>query len=46
MRLNSIADIREGSTPTVIQRDEVSRKLDITMDVSGRSVEAVSDELE
>ena len=46
VRLNKIADIREGSTPTVIQRDEVSRKLDITMDVSGRGVEAVADELE
>ncbi len=46
VRLNSVADIRRGSTPTVIQRDEVSRKLDITMNVNGRSVEAVADELE
>lgn len=46
VRLNEIADVRDGSTPTVIQRDAVSRKLDITMDVSGRGVEAVADELE
>ena len=46
VRLNQIADIRDGSTPTVIKRDEVSRKLDITLDVGGRSVEAVADDLE
>ncbi|MGH3456779.1 efflux RND transporter permease subunit [Aeromicrobium sp.] len=46
VRLNEIADIREGTSPTVIERDEVSRKLDITMDVDGRSVEDVTDELE
>ena len=46
VRLNSIADIRDGSTPTVIKRDEVSRKLDVTMDVDGRSVEDVADEIE
>ena len=46
VRLSEIADIREGTSPTVIQRDEVSRRLDITMDVSGRSVADVSEELE
>lgn len=46
VRLSRIADIREGTSPTVIERDEVSRKLDITMDVSGRSVASVSEELE
>jgi Cu/Ag efflux pump CusA len=46
VRLSQIADIREGTSPTVIQRDEVSRRLDITMDVSGRSVANVSEELE
>ncbi|MGA9101475.1 efflux RND transporter permease subunit [Aeromicrobium sp.] len=46
VRLNSIADIRAGSTPTVIKRDEVSRKLDVTLDVDGRSVEDVADEIE
>jgi Cu/Ag efflux pump CusA len=46
VRLNQIADVRDGSTPTVIKRDEVSRKLDVTMDVDGRSVEDVADELQ
>ena len=46
VRLNDIADIRAGSTPTVIKRESVSRKLDITLDVEGRSVEAVADDLE
>jgi Cu/Ag efflux pump CusA len=46
VRLSQIADVREGSSPTVIKRDEVSRKLDITMDVTGRGVEAVADELQ
>ena len=46
VRLSDIADIREGTSPTVIQRDEVSRKLDITMDVDGRNLEDVSEEIE
>ena len=46
VRLNEIADVRAGSTPTVIKRDAVSRKLDITLGVDGRSVEAVADDLE
>lgn len=46
VRLSEIADVRPGSTPVVIDRDAVSRKLDITADVKGRSVEAVADELE
>jgi len=46
VRLSKIADIREGTSPTVIQRDEVSRKLDITMDVSGRNAEAVAEDLD
>jgi Cu/Ag efflux pump CusA len=46
VRLSDIADVREGTSPTVIQRDEVSRKLDITMDVDGRNLEDVSEEIE
>ncbi len=46
VRLSKIADIRQGTSQTVIQRDEVSRKLDITLDIEGRSVEAVADDLE
>ncbi len=46
VRLSEVADVRAGRTPTVIDRDAVSRKLDITADVKGRSVEAVADDLE
>jgi Cu/Ag efflux pump CusA len=46
VRLSQVADVRSGSTPTVIDRDAVSRKLDVTADVEGRSVEQVADELE
>jgi Cu/Ag efflux pump CusA len=46
VRLSEVADVREGRTPTVIDRDAVSRKLDITADVEGKSVEEVADELE
>ena len=46
VRLSQVADVRPGRTPTVIDRDAVSRKLDITADVEGKSVEQVADELE
>ena len=46
VRLSEVADVRPGRTPVVIDRDAVSRKLDITADVEGRSVESVADELE
>jgi Cu/Ag efflux pump CusA len=46
VKLSEVADVRQGRTPTVIDRDAVSRKLDITADVKGRSVQAVSDDLE
>ena len=46
VRLSKIADIREGTSPKVIERDEVSRKLDITMDVSGRNIDDVSEEID
>lgn len=46
VQLSKVADVRPGKTPVVIDRDAVSRKLDITADVKGRSVEAVADDLE
>ena len=46
VRLSQVADVRPGRTPTVIERDAVSRKLDITADVEGRTVEQVADDLE
>ena len=42
VRLSQVADVRIGTTPTVIRRDAVSRKLDIVADVSGRSLAAVT----
>jgi Cu/Ag efflux pump CusA len=41
-----VADVRIGSTPTVIKRDAVSRKLDIEASISGRSLNAVVADVE
>jgi Cu/Ag efflux pump CusA len=46
VRLSRIADIREGTSPTVIERDEVSRKLDITLDLDGRSLDDVTEDID
>ncbi|MGZ8769456.1 MAG: efflux RND transporter permease subunit [Aeromicrobium sp.] len=46
VKLSEIAAIRPATAPTIIKRDAVSRKLDISVSVEGRSVEAVADELE
>ena len=46
VRLSQVADVRPGRTPTVIDRDAVSRKLDITADVEGKTVSEVADALE
>ena len=46
VRLSQVADVRVGSTPTIIRRDAVSRKLDIQADISGRSVADVQADVE
>ncbi len=46
VRLGQVADVRPGSTPTVIKRDAVSRKLDIEADISGRSLGDVTSDVE
>ncbi len=46
VRLGQIADVRVAPTPEVIERDAVSRHLDVTADVSGRSLDDVADEVE
>lgn len=46
VRLSQIADVRVASTPTVIKREGVSRKLDIAANVEGRSVADVKSEVE
>ena len=46
VRLGDVANVRVINSRTVIKRDAVSRKLDITASVSGRSVTAVANDLE
>jgi Cu/Ag efflux pump CusA len=46
VRLSQVADVRVASTPTVIKREGVSRKLDITANVEGRGVGDVRDEVQ
>jgi CzcA family heavy metal efflux pump len=46
VRLSQVADVRIGSTPTVIKRDAVSRKLDIEATISGRSLADVKADVE
>lgn len=41
VRVGDVADVRIAPTPTQIVHEEVSRKLDITADVKGRSLGAV-----
>jgi len=42
VRLADVAQVRIAPTPTVIQRDEVSRRIDIGVDVSGRDPGSVA----
>jgi Cu/Ag efflux pump CusA len=46
VRLGDVAAVRAARTPIAIEREGVSRKLDIVADVSGRSVSAVASDLE
>lgn len=46
VRLGDVANVRVTDSRTVIKRDAVSRKLDITASVRGRSVTAVANDLE
>jgi Cu/Ag efflux pump CusA len=39
--LGDVADVRVTDTPAVIQRDAVSRRIDVTADVSGRPLDDV-----
>ena len=45
MRLGDVADVRVRPTPTVIQRESSSRRIDVTADVSGRGLGAVQDDV-
>ncbi|MDQ3856915.1 MAG: efflux RND transporter permease subunit [Actinomycetota bacterium] len=46
VRLGDVADVRAGRSPTIIERDAVSRRLDVEANVSGRSLGTVAGELE
>lgn len=46
LKLGQVADVRIAQTPSVIQRDAVSRRIDIQAGVSGRSAEAVASDIE
>jgi Cu/Ag efflux pump CusA len=42
VRLDEVADVREVDSPNIIKRRDVSRSLDIGLDVDGRSVGSVA----
>jgi Cu/Ag efflux pump CusA len=46
VRLAQVADVRLAESPSVIERDAVSRFIDVTAEVSGRSVADVTADLE
>ncbi len=45
VRLADVADVRVVPTPAVIQRDGVSRRIDVTADAAGRSVSSILSEV-
>jgi len=46
VRLRDVASVRVAPYPTVIEHDDVSRSLDVTADIKGRSLGAVDREVE
>ena len=46
LRLGQVADVRVTGTPIAIERDAVSRRLDVVADVSGGSLGSVASEIE
>jgi Cu/Ag efflux pump CusA len=46
VRLGQVADVRIAEAPSSIQRDAVSRRLDIVADVDGRSVSDIAADIE
>ncbi len=45
VRLGDVAEVRIGSSPTVIRHVDVSRSIDVTAGVSGRDLNAVVDDV-
>jgi CzcA family heavy metal efflux pump len=46
VRLGQVADVRVTPTPSVIERDAVSRRIDVEANVSGRSLGSVQSDVE
>jgi Cu/Ag efflux pump CusA len=46
IRLGDVAEVRIAQTPTVIDREAVSRHMDVVADLDGRSAEAVATDLD
>jgi Cu/Ag efflux pump CusA len=46
VRLEDVANVRISPTPTVIERDEVSRRIDIGLNASGRDPGAIASEID
>jgi CzcA family heavy metal efflux pump len=46
VRLEDVADVRIKPAPTVIRHDNVSRSIDVTASIGGRSLDAVVDDVE
>jgi Cu/Ag efflux pump CusA len=46
VRLGDVADVRVTQTPIAIERDAVSRRLDVVAHVSGRSLSSAASEIE
>jgi Cu/Ag efflux pump CusA len=46
VRLDEVADVQEVDSPNIIERKDVSRAIDIGLDVDGRSVGAVASDVE
>jgi Cu/Ag efflux pump CusA len=46
VRLGRVADVRVSRSPAAIERDAVSRRLDVEAGVSGRSLDSVASEIE
>ena len=46
VRLGDVADVRIGSTPTVIRHVDVSRSIDVTAATSGRDLGSITDDVQ
>ena len=46
VRLGDVADVRVAPAPTAIQRDAVSRRLDIAAGIRGRTLAAITDDVQ